>query len=171
MDDMIYCQRDIPKDELRYGFRSSASTGCGWIAAYNALRIMGYKPDAAKTIRYFENQIPLFNGNTGTFVLSPAMFFKDLGFSVKVSAVRRNFDSIAEKSDAAILYFWWRNGAKIGAHFVALHHTGKGFVGYNTYRNSKGPDNYGPSLEEFIKKKKYFGAVVIGIKDNKKTVG
>lgn len=34
--DMIYNQRSIPKDQLRYGFRSSAATGCGWVAIYNS---------------------------------------------------------------------------------------------------------------------------------------
>ena len=46
VEHMIYCQKDIPKDKLRYGFRTSASTGCGWISVYNAMRIMGYKPNA-----------------------------------------------------------------------------------------------------------------------------
>ena len=40
MDDLIYCQRDIPNDQWRYGLRTSADTGCGWVATYNALRLM-----------------------------------------------------------------------------------------------------------------------------------
>lgn len=167
MDNIIYCQRDIPKDKWRYGLRSSAATGCGWIAAYNSLCLMGYKPDAGKIIRFFEKQIPLFNGNTGTFILSPAMFFKKLGFSVKVSANAKKFDEIAEQSDASILYFWWRNGLKVGAHFIAIQYTPKGFMGYNTYKNSKKADNLGKSLEEFIKRRKYFGTVLIGINNRK----
>lgn len=167
MDDMIYCQRDIPKDKWRYGFRTSAATGCGWIAVYNALRIMGYKPTAAMLIKYFERQIPLLNGNTGTFVLSPAMFFKRFKFPIKITAKTGDFDDIAKQSDACILYLWWRNKVKIGAHFVALHYTEKGFVGYNTYRNSKGPDQWGESIEKFIKEKKYFGTVLIGVKKRK----
>lgn len=166
-DKLIYCQRDIPKDKWRYGFRSSAVTGCGWISVYNALRIMGYNPDAEILIKFFEHQVPVLNGNTGTFVLSPAMFFKKFGFPVTITVKRNNFDNIAKQSDASIIYYWWHKGVKIGAHFVALHHTSKGFVGYNTYRNSKGPDNYGDSLEEFIDKRRYFGVVLIGIKNKK----
>ncbi|MBR2028790.1 MAG: hypothetical protein IKA10_07395 [Oscillospiraceae bacterium] len=166
-DKMIYCQRDIPKDKWRYGLRSSAATGCGWIAVYNALRLMGYKPDADMLINYFKRQIPLLNGNTGTFVLSPAMFFKKFGFPVKVTAKKSQFDTVAAKADVCIMYFWWRRGAKLGAHFIALHNTPEGFVGYNTYRNSKGPDNLGKSIEKFIENRKYFGAVLMGI-DNKK---
>ena len=51
MKDLIYCQHDIPKDELRYGFRTSAATGCGWIAPYNALRILGKRADKLELIR------------------------------------------------------------------------------------------------------------------------
>ena len=171
MDKMIYCQKDIPKEKWRYGFRSSAATGCGWIATYNALRIMGYSPTPQMIIEYFQKQIPLFNGNTGTFILSPAMFFKRFGFPVRVTAKRRDFDRIAEHSDVSILYFWWKKGIKIGAHFVAVKKGENGFTGYNTYNNSKGPDYYGKSIDEFIKNRKYFGAVLIGVKDRRKQSG
>ena len=163
LNDMIYCQKNIPKDKWRYGLRSSAATGCGWIAVYNALCIMGYKPNAEKIIKFFEKQIPVFNGNTGTFILSPAMFFRKLGFSVNVTANTDRFDENAENHDVSILYFWWRKGLKLGAHFVAVKNTDKGFVGYNTYNNSKGPDFYGKSIKEFIRKRKYFGTVLISV--------
>ena len=168
MQDFIYCQRDIPKDKWRYGFRSSAATGCGWIATYNALRLMGYdnvKPESL--IHFYERQLPLIHGNTGTFILAPAIFFKRHGFKVKCTLKRGSFDELAKMSDVCILYFWWRRKWKLGAHFVAVQSTDKGFVGYNTYRTSKGPDQYGESLDAFLKKKKYFGAVLIGICNKK----
>lgn len=165
MKDFIYCQRDIPKDKWCYGLRSSAATGCGWIATYNALLLMGYKAFPQSIIRYFEKQLPMLNGNTGTFVLGPAMFFKQQGFSVSTTTRRKDFDSLAKQSDVNIVYFWWRNGFKIGAHFVAVKYTDKGFVGYNTYRQSKGPDYYGHSLDAFLKEKGYFGALLTGIKN------
>ena len=168
MDKLIYCQNDIPKDKWRYGLRSSAATGCGWIAVYNALRLMGYTPSAEKIIGYFEKQIPLIHGNTGTFIFSPAIFFRTLGFPVKITADRRKFDVLAQESDVCILYYWWRKGFKIGSHFVALHKTPAGFTGYNTYRNSKGPDPYGKSIDAFLERKGYFGAILFGIKNRTK---
>lgn len=168
MNDFIYCQRDIPKDKWRYGLRTSAATGCGWIATYNALKLMRYKSSPKRLIEYFEKQLPLLNGNAGTFVLGPAMFFKKHGFGVKTTAKRADFDTVAKESDVCIMYFWWKKKFAIGAHFVALHHTEKGFVGYNTYRQSTGPDNYGHSLDEFLKQRGYFGAVLTGIKDKRK---
>jgi len=54
VNDLIYCQRDIPKEKWRYGFRTSAATGCGWIATFNALRLMGYRAEPEKLIRMYE---------------------------------------------------------------------------------------------------------------------
>ena len=45
MSALIYNQNHIPKDQYRYGLRSSAQVGCGWIATYNALCLMGYETD------------------------------------------------------------------------------------------------------------------------------
>ena len=168
MKDFIYCQRDIPKDKWRYGLRSSAATGCGWIATHNALKLMGYTSNPEKLIEYFEKQVPLLNGNTGTFLLGPALFFKKFGFGVKTTARRADFDTLAQESDVCILSYFWHKKFAVGAHFVAFHLTDNGFVGYNTYRQSTGPDSYGHSIDEFLKKHGYFGAVLTGIKDKRK---
>lgn len=163
MDGLIYCQRDIPKQLWRYGLRSSAATGCGWIAAYNALRLLGYQPKAEKLIQEFERQFPLVHGNAGTTILAPAIFFMRRGFKVEYLSCTDRFDEVASQSDVAIVFYRWRKGWRFGAHFVAVEHTDKGFVGYNTYSNSTGPDMYGESLDRFLTEKKYFGAVLISI--------
>ena len=165
MKDLIYNQRDIPKDKWRYGFRSSAAVGCGWIATHNALRLMGYHTDIDELIRYYESQLPLIHGNAGTSFWGPALCFRNWGFPVEVCFRASQFDAVADRSDACILFYRWHSKYKLGAHFVALHKTPDGFIGYNTYRNSAGPDRYGSSLEDFLKQKKYFGAILIGIRN------
>lgn len=167
MKDLICNQRNIPKEQWRYGLRSSAAVGCGWIATHNALRLMGYKTDIEELIRYYEWQLPLLHGNTGTSFWGPAILFTQWEFPVKTTADPRKFDALAKDSDVCILFYHWKKGVKMGAHFVALHHTEKGFIGYNTYRTSTGPDEYGESLRAFLKEKKYFGAFLIGIRDKR----
>ena len=164
MKDLIYNQTKIPKDQWRYGFRASSAVGCGWIATYNALRLLGHHTDIEQLIRYYEWQLPLIHGNAGTSFWGPALCFRSWGFPVEVSFRSSRFDDLAGHSDACILFYRWHQKQKLGAHFVALHKTPEGFVGYNTYRNSTGPDRYGPSLEAFLKEKKYFGAILIGIR-------
>lgn len=168
MDGLIYNQRDIPKDQLRYGFRSSAATGCGWVATYNGLKLMGYRAEKKDLIRYYERQLPLIHGNAGTSFWGPALCFRQWGFPVTVEFHKDRFDALVDESDVCILFYRWRRKWKLGAHFVALHRTERGIVGYNTYRTSTGPDSYGSSLSGFLKEKHYFGAVLIGIKDKRK---
>jgi hypothetical protein len=91
MDDLIYNQTKIPKNQWRYGFRTSAATGCGWIATYNALRLMGYRAKHEELIRYYERQLPLVHGNAGTIIQGPAMFFHHHGFPVETLSVVSRF--------------------------------------------------------------------------------
>ena len=167
MNDLIYNQRDIPKAQWRYGLRSSAATGCGWIATYNALRLMGYRAEPEDLIRYYEHQLPLIHGNAGTSFWGPALCFKHWGFPIEITVKREEFDEIAKRSDVCILFYRWRRKYKFGAHFVTVRKTETGFRGYNTFRNSTGPDNWGSSIEGFLKKQQYFGAVLLGIKEKR----
>ena len=168
MDNLIYNQHHIPKDKWRYGLRSSAATGCGWIATHNALHLMGYQTDIGELIRYYEWQLPLIHGNAGTSFWGPALCFKNWGFPIKIVVDRKHFDREAANADCCILFYRWHGKWKLGAHFVALHHTDRGFVGYNTYSNSTGPDFYGESLNAFLKQRKYYGCVLITIQSKKK---
>ena len=167
MDDLIYNQHDIPADKWRYGFRTSAATGCGWIATYNALRLMNYRATPEELIRYYERQFPLIHGNAGTLIPGPALFFIHHGFPVKMVSDRAKFDNLVKESDVCILFYYWRKKYKFGAHFTTVRYEDGKFIGYNTYTNSVGRDDYGGSLDEFLRKRKYFGPVLIGIRDKR----
>ena len=164
MDKLIYNQNDIPRDQFRYGLRASADTGCGWIAVHNALCLLGKKTDTGGLIRYFQWQLPLIHGNAGTSFWSPAVCFQKWGYETELVADRNRFDKKASEADVCILFYRWRRGVRPGAHFVALHHTPDGFVGYNTYRNSTGPDPYGESLEAHIRNRGWFGCILLCIR-------
>ncbi len=167
MDDFIYCQKKIPKEKWRYGLRSSAATGCGWIATYNALRLLGQKESPEALICYYERQLPVIHGNAGTLFWGPLVYFRQRGYRAELIHRRGEFDRAAKNADACILYYHWHHKWKFGAHLVALHHTERGFVGYNTFSNSTGPDHYGPSLDQFLKKRRHFGCLLITVKKEK----
>ncbi len=168
MPDFIYNQTQIPKDRWRYGLRSSAATGCGWIAVHNALQLLGCSAKPEALIRYFRRKQPLLNGNFGTLVFHLSGFFKKQGFPVSLSLRRRNFDALAKSSDACILFYHWRKKLRLGSHFAAFRYEGGRFEGYNTFRNSSGPDGYGPSLEAFLQKQKFFWPMLITIRKRPK---
>lgn len=167
MKDLICNQGDIPKGQWRYGFRSSAQVGCGWIAVHNALRLLGYRANIEDIIRYFQRQLPLIHGNAGTSFWAPGALFRRWGFSVTSTFRRSCFDDLAKGSDVCILFYRWRRGWRFGAHFVALRYGNGRFTGYNTFRTSKGPDDYGESLSAFLRKNRFFGAILYGIRDKR----
>ena len=168
MDELIYNQNDIPKEQWRYGLRSSAATGCGWIATHNALHLLGYREQIPELIRYYEYQVPLINGNLGTALWGPAQCFKSWGFPVEIHADPKGYDEAARNADVCILFYHWHQKYRLGAHFIALQHEDRGFVGYNTYRTSKGPDLLGPSLRDFLQRRRYFPSLLICIRDKRK---
>ena len=167
MDDLIYNQTKIPKEQWRYGFRTSADTGCGWIATYNALRLMGYRPKPEELIRYYERQVPLLHGNAGTISQGPALFFQRHGFAVETMSVTERFDEAVKNADVGILFYYWQRKLKFGAHFVTVRYCDGKFVGYNTFRNSEGPDEYGESLENYLKKHRFLMPFLTVIKDKR----
>lgn len=160
MQQLIYNQRRIPGRQWRYGLRASARTGCGWVATYNALCILGEQVEIPELIRAFEHQLPGINGNVGTFIGGPALLLKSRGYPVRVTNQRKDYDTLAKEYPVCILSYYWRKKYRVGAHFVALHWQDNGFVGYNTFTNSNGPDHYGPSLDTFLKRRGYFGTVL-----------
>lgn len=157
---MIYNQRKIPREQWRYGFRASADVGCGWVAVYNALCVLGKEQDVPELIRMFERQVPLVNGALGSFVGSAPMALHKLGYDLRVSNERSRYDELAKEAPVCVLSYYWRKKYRVGAHFVALRWTGDHFEGYNTFANSRGPDNYGPSLDGFLKRHGYFATVL-----------
>ena len=164
MEDLIYCQKDIPKEQWRYGLRASADTGCGWIAVYNALRLLGHPADPDTLIQAFTRQLPLIHGNLGTTILAPALYLRKLGFETDWTAREDRFDAFAREYPVCILFYRWYGKWKLGAHFATLQATQEGFLGYNTFTTSKGPDHYGADLRGFLKRQKFFGCVLIGIR-------
>lgn len=62
------------------------------------------------------------------------------------------------------MFYHWAGKRGTGAHFVALQKTPEGFTGYNTFRNSTGPDFWGTSVDGFLRQHRYFGCVLLCIR-------
>lgn len=159
VDGFLHNQHDGPAKRLRYGFFSSAYNGCGWIAAYNACRILGVDVPPAEIISDFERYGAMLFGLFGTAPFALTHFFRKHGFRAESCGKRDRFDAMAKASDVSILWFWHPKGA----HFIAVQPSERGFVGYNVYSDAKRPIQLGPSLQEYLKRRNYHAPRLIAV--------
>ena len=95
------------------------------------------------------------------------MFFRHHGFPVETLSVTQRFDEAVKAADVAILFYYWRRKCKFGAHFVTVQYKDGRFTGYNTFRTSNGPDDYGESLEAYLKSRGFFMPFLLTIRDKR----
>lgn len=105
--------------------------GCGWVACYNALRLLGRPQSAARTVRELEHAFVL-GGYMGTHAAAIAPFFTQKGFQVKISATPKQARQTAPAAKANIVFFI--RGPRRGAHFVAFAKENEAADGEPVYR-------------------------------------
>ena len=141
-DGLIFSQHGEEVSRMRFGFFPSSFNGCGWIAAHNALCLLGKKPRADRIIAEFEWFGAVLGGLFGLSPLCAACFFRRRGYRTTVTLRRDKMDAAAREGTCCILYYWHGKGA----HYIACRWDGSRFVGYNTGRRSTSPDDLGTSL-------------------------
>lgn len=115
---MIVSQR--PLGAYRMGAVNSDRAGCGWVACYNALRLLGENVRPEQVIRALEPAFAL-RGRFGTFAAALPIIFLRRGYRISLSATPWNIARWAPGADANILYYLRRpREGRISGHFVAF---------------------------------------------------
>lgn len=160
IDGFLLNQRAAPVTGLRYGFFRSGYNGCGWIAAYNACRILDDPVTPAEIISDFERYGAILFGLFGTSPTALTHFFRKRGCRVISTGKRARFDALAQDADVSILWYWHRRGA----HFIALQPTERGYLGYNVYSNANRPVLLGVSVQAYLENRNYHAPRLIAVK-------
>lgn len=118
-DGFIYDQRET--SHLRYGLRSSAQNGCGWVAAYNLLHLLG-RPDTPEAVRgSLAKSLPL-GGLAGTHILALAAWLHYKGLPLRCQFLRRRARAAVRHSRGGIVWYFTGHGL----HFCAFEAKGRG---------------------------------------------
>ena len=139
----IYDQNSGKVANLRFGFFKSSFNGCGWIATYNALILLGKKPKAEDIISEYELTGAVLCGVFGVQPYAVTHYFRFRGYKVETTYNPKKVDSVAKKHTCNILFYWHSSGA----HYFATKWDGTQFVGYNVW-GSTGPEYLGTSLSK-----------------------
>lgn len=100
---------------IRYGLFSSEYNGCSWVAAYNALYLLGDERNPEKAAKHFEKYLPL----GGLFGMPLPTFLKALNrFKVDFKCVP--VDSYETKMAAACILWYRKRNMK--AHYCVIQY-------------------------------------------------
>lgn len=153
-------QGDLPKyingqelgeiADYKYGNYTMAQSGCGVIAAYNAISLLGGVPNMPELIRYFEQNGMVMNAALGTNPYSIGNYFKGNGYEVE--NITHNLDDALTGNNVIILTSWIdADNILQGSHTVAIEKDENGqIVVYNPYGNSTEADDFA-SIKDYLK--------------------
>lgn len=132
----LYGQASLRGD--RFGLTTMDKVGCGIVAAYNALKLLGQPTPIAELILEFETNgtetIPFGFFGINPYSLQKFFFAHHISFYVLTS---ENAEKCREEGAVYIFTFWLnaKNPFK-GAHHVAAQYREGKYEVYNRYNNS-----------------------------------
>ncbi len=131
--------------KVKMGFYTGDYNGCGWVATYNALIILGKNVHPKDIVYYYEHHGSVLYGTLGILADAIADFFRQAKYKVKVTASTKDLDKKIKNSDATVLSYFHSQGG----HHVAIKWDGTNFWIYNEYHTIFSV----PSIEQEIFKK------------------
>ena len=124
----IYGQANGSAAKARMGLLSGKNNGCGWIATYNALKILGKTIHPKNIIYFYECWGSILQGAFGVLPDAVADFFRLQGRKVStLNLTRKGIDKKIKSSKVSILCY----AHSKGLHYIAIKWTGKKFQVYN----------------------------------------
>jgi hypothetical protein len=145
--------------EIPFGWFDTKDKGCGWISAYNLMKMVGKETSMERCERELEKGA-LLGGLIGENLFNLYFWLKKQGLNISMSlpSNRDCIRKIASSYCGIILYNHSR-----GAHYVTYRNLGKGNI--QVYNAVYGKRSHVMKTQEFMKKFPLFPtSVVIAVK-------
>lgn len=149
----LYNQMQKPACNFKFGFYKSNYNGCGWIATYNALYMLGRWMHPSEIIRRYEVRGNILAGTFGVDPHAIVLFFEQLRYRVSTQYNINYIDSSAKRNTTSILFYFNGPNVTYGAHYVAVKWNGREYLAYNldSQCSNSQPTAIGSSLKQLIK--------------------
>jgi hypothetical protein len=164
---LICDQKSGNAASMLMGYFDSTWNGCGWVATYNALYLLGLKQEPAEIIRYYETHNGLvLNGLFGVKPQSVVEFFNDQKGVTADSYFRPKSpvdDSIKGSTVSIVNYLH-----DSGMHYITVEYDSATdtFYTMNTFDNEKDKIGRGDSIDVFFNLNDYVIYDLITISDS-----
>lgn len=123
-----------PVKDMRYGISDIARAGCGVIAVYNALLLLGNPHCFHDVIAWGDQKAAAAFGLLGTLPWKATRLFRQLGYTVTAATDEALFDSGAQHADVCLFTYWNQKGCiRQGMHTVCLQYRSGTIDVYNLF--------------------------------------
>ena len=157
---MIYNQTVGNVSRIKVGFSDTKTSGCGWVATYNALLLLGKYRAPCDIIYRYELSGTILYGGFGISPYSIRNYFIENGYFAYITRNTKYFNKMAMINKVNILLYAHSGGW----HYIALKWTGTSFFGYNVYTNRNEPIVFGNDfVNSFLRKNHYIPILLISI--------
>ena len=138
-----------PVKDMRYGIVDVARAGCGVIAVYNALLLLGNPHPFPDVIAWGDQKAAAVFGLLGTLPWKAKHLFQRLGYTVTAVKDEALFDRHVQNADVWLFTFWSQKGSiRQGMHTVCLQYRSGAIDVYNL-ANSRAGVSRKPTLKEW----------------------
>ena len=128
-----------PVKDMRYGVSDIARAGCGVIAVYNALLLLGNPHRFCDVIAWGDRKAAAVFGLLGTLPWKAKKLFRQLGCTVDTVTDEAQFDRCAQQADACLFTYWNQKGSiRRGMHTVCLQYRSGAIDVYNLFNSCAG---------------------------------
>lgn len=150
----------------RFGAQTFDYNGCGVIATYNVMVLLGRNPSLAQVTYDIESgHGALAWGYLGTDPLHPYKYFQDNGIKVEQYLTYNNFNKSfvnMQMSQYAMICFWNnKNDIRDGAHFVAVQKISENKFAVYNYISNRQTIFYKTSLADIIGQGRFMSGLII----------
>lgn len=156
---LINDQNTPPVSEIKMGYLKGGNNGCGWIATYNAMYLLGEPQKPADIVKYYEMAGgTVMNGLFGTNSIALNQYFIDMGLKTKYMSQPLNLDKVIADAGVAVLEY-----ADLPyMHYVAVYYENGIYTVYNSGDN-RGKAVEAASIDKWIAEKEYMPLVLVTV--------
>ena len=129
-DPLITDQESGSAAVTRMGYREGSYNGCGWVATYNALRLLDDPKEPANIILHYESTGgTVARGEMGVYPQAVESYFEDSGYDVTNAYFPKNLDEAMGDATVGILMYKYDDSMQM--HYVAIGRVDGQLKAYN----------------------------------------
>ncbi|MBQ8247110.1 MAG: hypothetical protein IJZ42_08255 [Lachnospiraceae bacterium] len=152
--------------DMRIGMRTFSHSGCGAIATFNAMSLVGCEPKIEDVVDFYERKGIILYANMGVNPIGVSRYLSEQDVQWKRYSGKVDWDSCITEGQVAIVLYWWANAKSFAAHYITIEKLKDGIRVYNLYNSRDCAFKY-EDIQTFLEAGSYKRIVAMFVIDRK----